>query len=64
MKSFGVPHEAQQVKNLTAVAWITAETWVRSLAWCSELKDPALAAAVAQVQFLDLGTSMCCRCGH
>ena len=29
----------QWVKNLTTVAWVTAEVWVQSLAQCSELKD-------------------------
>ena len=33
---------AQWVKNPTAVAQVTAEAWVRSLAQCSELKDPVL----------------------
>ena len=33
---------AQWVKNLTAVAQVAAEEWVRYLAQCSELKDQAL----------------------
>ena len=28
IKLLGVPPVAQQVKNLTAVAWVTADTWV------------------------------------
>ena len=32
----------QWVKNRTAVAWVTAEVWILSLAQCSVLKDPAL----------------------
>ena len=38
----GVPTVAQWVKNLTAVAWVTAEVWVPSLAWHSGLTDLAL----------------------
>ena len=38
----GVPAVAQWVRNPTAVAWVTAEAWVGSLAQSSELKDPAL----------------------
>ena len=30
---------AQWVKNLTAVARVAVELWVRSPAWCSQLKD-------------------------
>ena len=49
----GVPAVVQQVKNLTAVAWVAAETQVQSLAWHSGLKDPAAeVAAVAQIQSL------------
>ena len=33
---------AQQVKNLTAVAQVTVEAQVWSLAWCSGLKVPML----------------------
>ena len=29
----------QGVKNPTAVAWVTAESWVQSLAWHSGLKE-------------------------
>ena len=32
----------QWVKNLTAVSWVAAEAWVRSPAWHSVIKDPAL----------------------
>ena len=32
----------QLVKNLTTVAWVTAEAQVQSLAQCSGLKDPVL----------------------
>ena len=38
----GVPAMAHWVKNLTAVAWVTAEVRVQSLARCSGLKDLAL----------------------
>ena len=38
----GVPTVAQQVKNLTAAAQVTAEAWVQSLAWLSGVKDAAL----------------------
>ena len=40
---------AQWVKNLTAVAWVTAEAWVQSPVLCSGLKDSAL---LAQIQSL------------
>ena len=30
------------IKNLTTVAWVTAEMWVQFLAWLSGLKDPVL----------------------
>ena len=33
---------AQWVKTPTAAAQVAVEVWVRSLAWCSELKDPEL----------------------
>ena len=33
---------AQWVKNLIAVAWVTVEVQVQSLAWWSGLKDPVL----------------------
>lgn len=33
---------AQWVKNLTAVAQVTVEAWIPSLAWHNGLKDPAL----------------------
>ena len=33
---------AQWIKNLNTVAWVDTEVWVRSLARCSGLKDPAL----------------------
>ena len=33
---------AQGVKNPTAVIQVAAEVWIRSLAWCSGLKDPSL----------------------
>ena len=33
---------AQWVKNLIAVAQVIAEGQIRSLAWCSALKDPTL----------------------
>lgn len=38
----GVPTLAQQVKNSTKAAWITAEVQVCSLAWYSRLKDMTL----------------------
>ena len=38
----GVPTVAQQVKNLTAAAWVTLEARVQSQAHCSGLKDPML----------------------
>ena len=38
---------AQWVKNLTAVAWVTVEAQVRSLAWHSGLKDPVGVAKAA-----------------
>ena len=38
----GVPTVVQRVKNLTAVAQITAAVWVQSLAQHSGLKDLAL----------------------
>ena len=38
----GVPTVAQQVKNPTAVAWVTAEAEVQFPAWHSELKDLGL----------------------
>ena len=38
----GVPALVQWVKNLTAVAWVSAEVWVQSPAWRSGLKDPVL----------------------
>ena len=43
IKSFmGVPTIAQWVKNLTAVAQVTAEVQVQSLVWHSGLKDVVL----------------------
>ena len=36
------PTVAQSVKNLTAAAQVAVEMRVRSLAWCSRLKDLAL----------------------
>ena len=39
---YRVPNVAQWVKNLTAVAQVTAEARVRSLAGHSVLKDPGL----------------------
>ena len=47
--TLGVPAVAQ---NMTAVAWVSAELWVQSLAWHSGLKGSGVAAAVAQIQFL------------
>ena len=38
----GGPTVAQWIKNLTAVAQVTAEAQVQSPAWHSEFKDPAL----------------------
>ena len=38
----GVSTVAQWVRNPTAVAQVTAEARVQSLAWCSGLKDGAL----------------------
>ena len=46
----------QGVKNPTAAAWVTAQVQDRSLAGCSDIKDPALpqlpakAAAAARIQ--------------
>ena len=40
--NLGVPAVAQWVKNSTAVAWVTAEVQVLSLARHSGLKDLAL----------------------
>ena len=37
----------REVKNLTAVAWITAEAWVRSLRRAQWVKRSGIAAAVA-----------------
>ena len=42
----GVPAVARWVKNPTAVAWVTDEMQVLSLARCNGLKDLLLAAAV------------------
>ena len=39
----GGPTVAQWIKNLTAVAQVTAEAQVQSPAWHSEFKDPAAA---------------------
>ena len=47
--TLGVPAVAQ---NMTAVAWVSAELWVQSLAWHSGLKGSGVAAAVAQIQSL------------
>jgi len=41
-KKLGVPAVTLWVKNLTVVAQVTMEVWVRSLVWCSGLKDLAL----------------------
>ena len=41
-KTLGVPTVSQWVKNLTVVAWVTAEVWVWSLGWRSGVKDPVL----------------------
>ena len=55
---YGVPPVAQWVENLTAVAQVTADAWVQSLAQHRGLKDLGVAiavvlvAAVAQIQSL------------
>lgn len=41
-RDLGIPTVVQWVKNMTAVAQVAAEAWVRSPAPCSELKDPVL----------------------
>ena len=41
-KEFPLWHSGQWVKNMTAVAWVTAEAQVGALAWGSGLKGPAL----------------------
>ena len=43
----GVPTVTKWVKNLTTAPWVAAEARVRSPAWLSGLKDPAL----PQLQF-------------
>ena len=42
----------QQVKNLAAAAWVTAEVWVWSSAQRSGLKDLAKVTVAAQIQSL------------
>ena len=53
-----VPTVAHWIKNLTAVALVTAEVQVQSLAWCSEEKDPALQQLQCMSQ-LQLRLSSC-----
>ena len=59
---------AQWVRNPAAVALVTEEAQVQSLAGCSRLKDPALLQLLGQNCGSDsvpgLGTSICHRCGH
>ena len=43
---------AQWVKNLTAVAWVTAEVWIQSPAWPQWVKGFGIVAAVAGIQSL------------
>ena len=53
----------QWVKDPTAAAPVSAETWVQSLAPCSRLKDPVL----PQLQLIFNPwprSSICCGCGH
>ena len=40
------------IKNLTAVVWVTVGVQVRSLAQSNRLKNPAVAAPVAEIQSL------------
>ena len=49
-KSFGVHNATQGVKNQTAAAQVPAEPQVQSLAWHSELKDPALPQLQCRLQ--------------
>ena len=51
----------QWVKNLTAVARVTAEVQVQPSAWCSGLKDPACHSCGSD-SVTGLGTYICC--GH
>ena len=61
----GVPAMAQGVKNLTAVARVTAEVQVRSPAWCSGLNWCHHSCGLCSSYSLDsvpgLGTSICKR---
>jgi len=45
----GVPTVAQGAKNQTTAAWVTVQVWVRSPAWHSGLKDPALPGLWSQL---------------
>ena len=59
----------QWVKNLTAVAWVSAETWVLSLAWHSGLKDAELLqlqhSSQLRLRFDPWpGMLICHGCGH
>lgn len=69
MIGLGVPAEVQWVKNLTAMAQASAETWVQSPAWCGGLKDPALPRhgtghSWGSESVPGLGTNICHRWGH
>jgi len=60
----GVPAVAQWVKNLGAVARVTVETWVWSLAWHSGLRIwhcHSFSIGCSSDSVLDSGTSICRR---
>ena len=46
------------VKNLTAAAWVAAETWVQSPAWRGGLKDAGLLQQCGLDSISSPGTSM------
>ena len=65
----GVPAMEQWVKNLSAVAEVTVEVQVWSLALSSGLKDPTvpqpqLGCSSSLDSVLGLGTSICRKCSH
>ena len=65
----GLPAVAQWVKNLTAVAQVSAEAQVQSPGPCSGLKDPVWLllwhrSSCGLDSVPGTGTSMCCRCSH
>ena len=51
-RPLGVPTMAQEVKNPTAVAQVTAEVQVQSSAWHSGVKGPGVATAATWIQSL------------